>query len=122
MAETQMQCTFEQIVELVKDNKYHYSGHAEERMVERGITDAQVRETIFTGEVLEVYVEDQRGWSYLVSDFLKVNLFMCKLDTTDTEGWLLSLLCISLSCPNGFPQGKEGTNDESARTYAMLFL
>lgn len=69
MAETQTQFTFAQIVELVREDKYHYSGHAEGRMAERGITDAQVKETILTGEVIETYTEDLRGWSYLVLGF-----------------------------------------------------
>jgi len=38
-------------------------------MAARGITDAQVKETILTGEVLETYTEDVRGWSYLVLGF-----------------------------------------------------
>lgn len=61
--------TFEQIVQLVRGDKYHYSSHAEERMAGRGITDAQVKETILRGEVLETYTEDVRGWSYLVLGF-----------------------------------------------------
>ena len=61
--------TFEQIVQLVQDDHYHYSSHAEERMAERNITDAYVKETILTGEVLEIYTEDVRGWSYLVLAF-----------------------------------------------------
>lgn len=69
MAEPQIQFTLEQIVELVRRDKYHYSGHAEGRMAERGVTDAQVKETVLTGEVLETYTEDLRGWSYLVLGF-----------------------------------------------------
>ena len=69
MAERQTQFTLDQVVELVREEKYHYSGHAEGRMAERGITDAQVKETILTGEVLETYTEDPRGWSYLVLGF-----------------------------------------------------
>lgn len=69
MVKTQTQFSFEQIVELVREGRYHYSGHAEECMAERGVTDAQVRETIVTGEILESYVEDLRGWSYLVLGF-----------------------------------------------------
>jgi hypothetical protein len=69
MASTQTQFTLERIVELVRDDKYHYSSHAEGRMVERGITDAQVKETVLIGEVLETYTEDLRGWSYLVLGF-----------------------------------------------------
>jgi hypothetical protein len=69
MAEPQTQFTLEQIVELVREDKYHYSGHAEGRMAERSITDTQVKETILTGEALETYTEDQRGWSYLVLGF-----------------------------------------------------
>ena len=38
-------------------------------MAERGITDAHVKEVILTGEVLETYTEDRRGWSYLVLGF-----------------------------------------------------
>jgi len=63
--------TFEQIAQLVQEDKYHYSSHAEERTAERGITDAQVKETILKGEVLETYTEDVRGWSYLVLGFPK---------------------------------------------------
>ncbi len=69
MAKTQTQVTFEQIVEFVKEDRYHYSGHAEERMAERGITDGQVRETLLTGEIIETYTEDLRGWSYLILGF-----------------------------------------------------
>jgi hypothetical protein len=61
--------TFEEIVQLVVHDKYHYSGHAEERMAWRGITDAQVKDTILAGEVLETYTEDIRGRSYLVLGF-----------------------------------------------------
>ena len=61
--------TFEEIAQLVKEDKYHYSSHAEERMAGRGLTDAQVKETILTGEVLETYTEDLRGWSYLILGF-----------------------------------------------------
>ncbi len=38
-------------------------------MAERGITDAHVKETVLTGEVLETYKEDARGLSYLVLGF-----------------------------------------------------
>lgn len=69
MAGAQTQLTLAQIVELVRGEQYHYSGHAEGRMAERGITDAQVKETILTGEVLETYTADLRGWSYLVLGF-----------------------------------------------------
>ena len=58
--------TFEQLVQLVNEDKYHYSSHAEERMAERGLTDAQIKATVLTGAVLETYTEDLRGWSYLV--------------------------------------------------------
>jgi hypothetical protein len=60
------QLTFELIAQLVREDKYHYSSQAEERMAERGITDVQVKETILTGRVLETYTDDARGWSYLV--------------------------------------------------------
>lgn len=61
--------TFEQIVQLVREDKYHYSSHAEERMPERDITDAHVGETILSGTVLETYTEDIRGRSYLALGF-----------------------------------------------------
>ena len=38
-------------------------------MAWRGITDAQVKDTILAGEVLETYTEDVRGQSYLVLGF-----------------------------------------------------
>lgn len=69
MAATQTQCTFEQIVEFVREDQYHYSSHAEERMAERGMTDVQVRETLLAGEIIEAYTEDLRGWSYLILGF-----------------------------------------------------
>ena len=58
MADAQTRLILEQIVEFVREDKYHYSGHAEGRIAEPGITDAQVKETILTGEVLETYTED----------------------------------------------------------------
>src|SRR5712692_10679375 len=61
--------TFEQIVQLVGGDHYHYSSHAEGRMVERSVTDAHVKATILTGQVLETYTDDARGWSYLVLGF-----------------------------------------------------
>lgn len=61
--------TFEQIIELVRQDKYQYSSHAEGRMAERDITDAQLKATLLGGEVLETYIEDPRGRSYLVLGF-----------------------------------------------------
>jgi hypothetical protein len=67
--EPQTQLTFEQLTQLVINDAYHYSSHAEGRMAERGITDAHVKAVVLTGEVLETYKEDARGWSYLVLGF-----------------------------------------------------
>jgi hypothetical protein len=60
---------FQQLVELVREDKYHYSSHAEDRMAARGITDAQVKEAVLTGAVLETYSHDARGLSYLALGF-----------------------------------------------------
>ena len=61
--------TFQQIAQLVGEDRYHYSSHAEGRMAERGITDVQVKAAILEGEVLETYADDARGWSYLALGF-----------------------------------------------------
>lgn len=61
--------TFQQIAQLVREDRYHYSSHAESRMAERGITDAQVKAAILGGEVLETYTDDARGLSYLALGF-----------------------------------------------------
>jgi hypothetical protein len=61
--------TFQQVAQLVREDRYHYSSHAESRMAERGITDAQVKAAIMGGEVLEAYTDDARGLSYLALGF-----------------------------------------------------
>lgn len=54
------------IKKLVKQGKYHYSDHAIEMIFERVISEASVVRAILEGEVLETYIEDVRGKSYLV--------------------------------------------------------
>jgi hypothetical protein len=38
--------TFQQVAQLVREDRYHYSSHAESRMAEWGITDAQVKAAV----------------------------------------------------------------------------
>ena len=43
---------------LVLDNKLEFSTHALLRMEQRGITDADIAETILTGKIIEEYPDD----------------------------------------------------------------
>jgi hypothetical protein len=61
--------TLGEIRELVGAGKYHYSTHAGTKVLKLGITDEAVKEVVLTGELLEHYTEDARGWAYLVLGF-----------------------------------------------------
>lgn len=56
----------EAIKKLIKQGKYHYSGHAKEMMFERTILETSIVKAVLTGEVIETYTEDIRGKSYLI--------------------------------------------------------
>jgi hypothetical protein len=68
---TQPQKTLEELRQLVVADNYHYSSHAEDKIAECNVTDREVREVVLSGEVLETYTEDARGWSYLLLGFPK---------------------------------------------------
>ena len=56
----------EQIRQFVREDRYDYSNHAQEATDEREISDAQVKDVVLQGKVLEIYIDDVRGKSYLV--------------------------------------------------------
>jgi hypothetical protein len=56
----------EDIMQLVKEDKYDYSNHAQEALAEREILDIQVKRAILHGKLLETYTEDIRDKSYLI--------------------------------------------------------
>ncbi len=56
----------ENLKELVRKDKYHYSRHALVRKAERGFTDRDVRGAILEGRLLETYEKNARGKSFLL--------------------------------------------------------
>jgi hypothetical protein len=63
------QMTLEQLRELVARGKYHYSTHALEKKAMLRVQDSDVAAIALSGELLERYTEDARGWSYLLLGF-----------------------------------------------------
>lgn len=56
----------ENIRQLVEEDKYDYSNHAQEALAGREILDIQVKSALLNGKLLETYAEDVRGKSYLI--------------------------------------------------------
>lgn len=52
-----------------RENQFEFSKHAVDRMILRHITVAEVRETIYGGEVIEDYPDDKYGPSCLILGF-----------------------------------------------------
>lgn len=50
----------------IRENRYEFSKHAVDRMIQRHITVAEVREALDSGTIIEDYPEDKYGPSCLI--------------------------------------------------------
>ena len=76
------------IQETVKDNQHRFTLHALERIIERGIQPAEIKEAILNGEVIESYPEDKYGPSCLI--FGKCTRKILHIQCSQDPVWIIT--------------------------------
>ncbi|WP_161598599.1 DUF4258 domain-containing protein [Desulfonatronospira thiodismutans] len=71
-----------QIQQIVEKDQHRFTLHALERMIERKIQPAAIKETILNGEIIEFYPEDKYGPSCLIMGSSGLDTFhvLCSLN------------------------------------------
>ncbi len=77
-----MEVDIAEIQRVVGNDQHHFTLHVLERIIERDIQPAEIKEAILNGEVIECYLEDKYGPSCLIFGKIagKVLHIQCSLD------------------------------------------
>ncbi len=77
-----MELDITKIQRTVEDDQHRFTLHALERIIERNIQPAEIKEALLNGEIIECYAEDKYGPSCLIFGEIKGKVLhiQCSLD------------------------------------------